>query len=88
MPVSPSAAGKTSSEVEILNISEHGIWILVHEIEYFMDYKKFPWFADANIKQILNVELSSKTHLYWPDLDIDLSTDILARPEKFPLLAK
>lgn len=86
--MSPSAAGKTSSEVEILNISEHGIWILVHEIEYFMDYKKFPWFADANIKQILNVELSSKTHLYWPDLDIDLSTDILARPEKFPLLAK
>lgn len=86
--MSSSAAGKTSSEVEILNISEHGIWILVHDIEYFMDYKKFPWFSDANIKQVLNVELSNKTHLYWPELDIDLTTDMLARPEQFPLIAK
>jgi hypothetical protein len=61
---------------------------MVGDVEYFMDYKRFPWFSNANVRQILNVELSNDKHLHWPDLDVDLTIDILAQPEKFPLVAK
>jgi hypothetical protein len=27
-------------------------------------------------------------HLYWPDLDVDLSVESIRHPERFPLRAK
>ncbi len=83
-----SVAGKNISEIEIQNISGFGIWILIRGKEYFMSYEKFPWFKNTNINQILNVSLSPTGKLYWPDLDIDLSVEILEAPERFPLIAK
>jgi hypothetical protein len=53
-----------------------------------MSYEKFPWFKNTNVNQILNVNLSPSGKLYWPDLDIDLSVEILDAPERFPLIAK
>lgn len=83
-----SVAGKNISEIEIQNISGFGIWILIRGKEYFMSYEKFPWFKNTNINQILNVSLSPTGKLHWPDLDIDLSVEILEAPERFPLIAK
>ena len=83
-----SVAGKNISEIEIQNISGFGIWLLVRGKEYFMSYEKFPWFKNTNINQILNVNLSPTGKLYWSDLDIDLSVEILDAPERFPLIAK
>jgi len=40
------------------------------------------------IKQIYEVELHHKTHLYWPSLDIDLSLEILKAPHRFPLISQ
>ena len=34
-----------------------------------------------------NVEVSPG-HFYWPDLDIDLTEEIIEHPERFPLVAK
>ena len=34
---------------------------------------------------ILNLERPQSHHLYWPDLDVDLSIDSIEHPEKFPL---
>lgn len=50
-----------------------------------MPYDEFPWFRDGTIRQILNVEQPSPGHFYWPDLDIDLSLDIIKNPKNFPL---
>ena len=86
--MSSNVAGKSISEVEILNISGFGIWLLVSGKEYFMPYDKFPWFRDANVSHILNVTLSPTGKLHWSDLDIDLSTEILEAPDRFPLIAK
>ena len=47
-----------------------------------------PWFKDANISAISNVELQGKEHIHWPDLDVDLSMEIIKNPESFPLQAK
>ena len=53
----------------------------------FLSYENFPWFKDVPIKQILNLEQPFVNHFYWPDLDVDLSTEIIKNPEKFPIKA-
>ena len=43
---------------------------------------------DAPVGHILNVEEPTAGHYYWPDLDVDLSLQIIRNPERFPLKAK
>lgn len=75
------------SPVEVLNISPNGVWILVNEIEYFLDHEQFPWFSSQPINKIFNVELLHENHLFWEDLDVDLDIDSIRHPEKYPLKA-
>jgi hypothetical protein len=56
--------------------------------EYFLPFEQFPWFQNANVKQISNVELWHDSHLYWPDLDVDLSIRIIEHPEKYRLVCR
>ncbi len=77
--------GKNTSQVEVTNISSHGIWILSNDEEMFLSYDDFPWFKDVPIGQILNIEEPFTNHFYWPDLDVDLSTEIIKNPQRFPL---
>lgn len=79
--------GTSFSKVEILNISPFGLWIFVGEREYFLPYKDYPWFQEAKVKDIYNVELQHSDHLYWPDLDVDLKVSILDNPKKYPLVS-
>ncbi len=74
--------------VEITNISPHGFWMFIDNQEYFIDFEHFPWFADATIKQLCDVELLHQKHLYWGALDIDLTVDMITHPEHYPLTAK
>ncbi len=80
--------GKHISEAEIQTISEFGIWMLIQGKECFLSYKDFPWFHGASVKQIYHFEFLHGRHLYWPDLDLDLSLESLFTPEKFPLKAR
>jgi len=82
------AHGKSISEVEISNISAHGVWLLANNKELFMSYENFPWFKEQTIKSIINVEEQSPGHFYWPDLDVDLTEEIIEHPEHFPLQSK
>ncbi|HCU23575.1 MAG TPA: DUF2442 domain-containing protein, partial [Deltaproteobacteria bacterium] len=52
---------------EILNVGSRGIWILVRNQEFFMDYQNFPWFREAKLSDILDVSLC-KDHLHWENL--------------------
>lgn len=79
--------GDNTSEVEVTNISAHGVWLLAHGKEFFMSYEEFPWFRDVSVKSILNVEEVSAGHYHWPDLDIDLTEEIISNPERFTLRA-
>jgi hypothetical protein len=63
--------GKPISVVEVTNVSQHGFWLLLRDRELFVAFKEFPWFRDASIGELSNVELPQPHHLYWPDLDID-----------------
>jgi Protein of unknown function (DUF2442) len=80
--------GKDTLEVELLNVSRHGFWLLVQAEELFVPFDQFPWFRDASISEISNVSLPSSHHLYWSDLDIDLAVESLRHPERFPLTSK
>lgn len=83
-----SAHGNSTSAVEVTNISAHGIWLLAHDRELFMSYDEFPWFKDQPVKVIMNVEEPSFGHYYWPEIDVDLTQEIIEHPERFPNKAK
>jgi hypothetical protein len=39
---------KGLSEVEVTNITKHGIWLLTKDHEIFVAFKEFPQFQDAS----------------------------------------
>ncbi len=80
--------GKNILKPEITNISRHGFWILLEKKEFFLPFKEYPWFLNAKISSLINVELIHNHHLHWPDLDVDLSIEIIAHPERYPLSYK
>jgi hypothetical protein len=80
--------GKNTLKAEITNISEHGFWVLLAEKEYFLPFDKYPWFKDAKVSAITNLEILHDHHLFWPDLDVDLTTEILENPQNYPLVYK
>jgi len=81
------ALGKITSPAEVTNISSHGIWLLTRGKELFIPYEEFPWFKDAPIGKILNVEEPTPGHFYWPELDVDLGIESIEHPDRFPLKA-
>ena len=80
--------GRSTSVVEVTNISPHGFWLLIGEKERFVSFKEFPWFREATIAALTRVELPSAHHLYWPELDIDLAVESLDHPEGYPLVCR
>jgi len=80
--------GRSTSQVEVTNVSPHGFWLFIREAELFVPFKEFPWFKEASIAEITRVELPSPHHLYWPDLDIDLAVESLEHPERYPLVSE
>jgi len=86
--MSLSQPGKTTSEVEVSDISAHGIWMLIGDEEFFLSHDDFPWFKQAPVAAVFNVQQESAEHFHWPDLDVDLSLESIRHPERFPLKYK
>jgi hypothetical protein len=82
------AVGNNTLEAEVTQIDKQGLWLLVGEKESFLSFVDFPWFRNASVSSIHNVELLNERHLYWPELDIDLAVESIEHPERFPLVAK
>ena len=82
-----AALGRSTSPTEVTNVSPHGFWLFVGERELFVSFKQFPWFREASVREITNVQLPSSHHLYWPDLDIDLAVESIEHPERYPLVS-
>lgn len=75
-------------DIKVTHISVVGVWLLAGEQGLFMPYEDFPWFKDVLVSKVLNVEEPKPGHFYWPDLDVDLTVEIIAHPERFPLKTK
>ena len=80
--------GINISQIEVTNVDSQGLWLLVEGKEYFLSHENFPWFKESKLADVLNVELYSEGHIYWPALDVDLSTSILENPDRYPLKSK
>ena len=82
------ALGTNTSAAEVTHISAQGIWLLAGDKELFLPYDQFPWFRNVPVSAVLNVKEPRRGHFYWPDLDVDLTDEIIEHPERFPLVAK
>ncbi|MBI2803340.1 MAG: DUF2442 domain-containing protein [Gammaproteobacteria bacterium] len=80
--------GHDTSAAEVTNVTRHGFWLLLGAEELFLSFDLFPWFRNASIQKITNVEWPSPAHLYWPELDVDLAVDSIRHPEQFPLVSQ
>ena len=80
--------GTTTLEAEVTNISKHCFWLLLGNEELAVAFKDFPWFKNATVEQITDVQWQTLDHLYWPALDIDLSVQSIRSPGSFPLVSK
>ena len=80
--------GTITSVAEVTHVSKHGFWLLLGSEELLVPFEQFPWFKKATIEQLSEVEWPTENHLYWPQLDADLSVESIRNPEAFPLVAK
>jgi hypothetical protein len=77
-----------TSAVEVTNVSAHGFWLLLGDEELAVPFAQFPWFKQATIEQLFDVQRPTENHLYWPRLDVDLSVESIRDPAAFPLVSR
>lgn len=80
--------GTTTSVAEITNVSPHGFWLLLDTEELLVPFEHFPWFNKATIEQLCDIQWPTPNHLYWPQLDADLSVESIRDPAVFSLVSK
>jgi Protein of unknown function (DUF2442) len=80
--------GAGTSTAEVTNISKHGFWLLLDGRELFLSFDDFPWFKQATVDAILQLDRPAPGHLRWPDLDVDLAVDSIEHPKRYPLKSK
>ena len=61
-----------ATKTEVTNISPFRIWILTNDKEYFINYKDYPVFETATVKQIADVTTDFAGNLHWEELDADI----------------
>ena len=72
----------------VLMINAQGVMLSVQGNDYFISYNRVPWMKDASISDVLNVQMSGKTAIEWPTLDVDLEIESLKHPERYPLIMR
>jgi len=80
--------GTVISAPEVTHVSNNGFCLLLADEEVLLPFAHFPWFPRVTIDQISHVVWPTPEHLYWPELDIDLSLASIRQPDTFPLVAK
>jgi hypothetical protein len=79
--------GVVTLEAEVTNVSRHCFWVLLGNEELAVPFADFPWFKRATIEQLSDVQRPTENHLYWPQLDVDLSVESIRNPADFPLVS-
>ena len=80
--------GTVTLGAEVTNVSTHCFWLLLGDEELAVPFSEFPWFKKATIEQLSEVQRPTEDHLYWPQLDVDLSIESIRKPESFPLVSR
>jgi hypothetical protein len=88
MSMKSELLGTDTLAVEVLDLTPHGVWLYAEGEEHFLSFEHFPWFRQAPVAAVFNVERLGRDGLCWPDLDVDLQLDSIRHPENYPLVAK
>jgi len=80
--------GDDTSGVELSNVSAHGMWLLIEERELYVPFDEFPWFREASIAALAEIERPGPRHLFWPQLDVDLTVESIEAPSRYPLVSR
>ena len=80
--------GSATLEAEVTHVSTHGFWLLLGDEELSVPFSEFPWFKQATIEQLSDVQRPTQNHLYWPQLDVDLAVESIRNPSAFPLVSR
>jgi hypothetical protein len=80
--------GTVTLGAEVTNVSKHCLWLLLGDEELAVPFSEFPWFKKATIEQLYDVQRPTEDHLYWPQLDVDLSVESIRQPDSFPLVSQ
>ena len=80
--------GAVSSAPEVTHVSQRGLCLLLDGREHFLDFVRFPWFREAPVRTLFDISRPSHDHLRWAELDVDIDTDSLAHPERYPLVSR
>ncbi len=76
------------TSVSVLMINAQGIMLSVCGNDYFLSYNRIPWMRDASVSNVLNIKMSGRNAIEWPDLHVELEIDSLKHPERYPLIIK
>lgn len=81
-----SANGIVTLGAEVVQLTPYGIWLNIDGSEYFLAHEDFPWFRDAPIHAVWELEMDKAGNLHWPALDVDLERASLDQLEAYPLV--
>jgi len=77
-----------TSSVKVLSLTARGVWLHAQGEDHFLTYESFPWFRNAVVDAVFNVEPLGSDGLRWPDLGIDLLIDSIRDSDNYPLVAR
>ena len=81
--------GIATSAAEVTHISRNGLWLLIDDEELLLSFVQIPVVPQGLRRTgVARRATRPRSHLYWPDLDIDLSVESIRRPEAFPLVSR
>ncbi|KAA6348174.1 hypothetical protein EZS27_004380 [termite gut metagenome] len=80
--------GIRTLKAKVAMITSRGVSLYVNGHKYYLPYHTYPWFREAKVADILNVEMPDEESLRWEALNVDLHLDSLIHPENYPLVAK
>jgi hypothetical protein len=52
-----------------------------------MSFDEFPWFRDATVGELSDIQHPQPQHLRWPHLDVDLTLESIRAPDRYPLVS-
>jgi len=82
-----SQPGTVTSTSEVTSVSEAGFCIRWEGRELTVSFDQFPWFRSESSVALRDFQEVSPGHFYWPQLDVDLTAEMIDHPDRFPRVA-
>jgi len=77
-----------NTSVKVHAIVSNGITVEAFGNIYFLPYTSNPWFENAKISDVFNIQPVGNIGIRWDTLDVDLAIESLKYPDKYPLVMK